>query len=420
MITTVHLSPGVTLRYIQTTRFKHGCITVQLLRPMCWEEAALNALLPTVLLRGTQKHPDLQAITRRLDDLYGASAGDLVRRVGDVQATGLGCTFTEDRFALEGDRILAPTVEFLRELLMEPKLEEGIFCRDFVESEKRNRLADIESEFNDKRLYAANSLMRIMCPEDSFGIPRVGEKEDVAAITADGLYAHYRRILREAPVEILYVGSAQLETVTDLLRPFFDRLDRCPAARPVTRPFHDAGGRQTTQDTGASQSILNMGFVTEITSDHPDRVAMGLCNAILGGSMTSKLFVNIREKRSLCYSVGSEYYGVKGILTVAAGIDASREQTVRQAVLEQIEDCRRGRITAEELGAAKEFMLSATRNVFESPGAMERYFATQYISGNTQTVEQLRQAIEAATVEDVARAAATLRAHSAFFLKGVG
>ena len=420
MITTTALSAGVTLRHFQTTRFKHGCITIQLLRPMCREEAALNALLPTVLLRGSRHYPDLRAVTQHLDDLYGASVGDLVRRVGDVQATGLGCTFTEDRFALAGDQILAPVVDFLRELLLDPQLEQGIFCQDYVESEKRNRLADIEAEFNDKRLYAANSLIRIMAREDSFGIPRVGSKEDVSAITAQSLYDHYRRILREAPVEIFYVGCADAQTVTDLFRPLFAGLERQPVPVPATAPLRDADGRQITQETAASQSILNMGFVTEIANGHPDLAAMRLCNAILGGTMTSKLFVNIREKQSLCYSIGSEYYSAKGIFTVAAGIDAQQEQTVRREILSQIDACKNGNISDRELTAAKEAILSALRTIYESPGAIERHFSTRTLSGTTQTSEELRQAIEESTVADVARAASTLREHSAFFLKGVG
>jgi predicted Zn-dependent peptidase len=161
-------------------------------------------------------------------------------------------------------------------------------------------------------------------------------------------------------------------------------------------------------------------LVTAITNDHPDLVPMRLCNAILGGTMTSKLFVNIREKQSLCYSIGSEFYSAKGIFTVAAGIDARQEQTVRREVLAQLEACRKGEISEQELAAAKEAMLSALRNIFESPGAIERHFSTRLLSGATQTLEELRQAVERATVEDVARAASTLEEHSTFFLKGVG
>ena len=93
MVKTIELSPGVTLRYFPDNRFKQGALSIQFLRPMCREEAALNALLPDVLLRGCQSAPDMRRITLRLDDLYGASVGALVRRVGDIQTTGLSCSF---------------------------------------------------------------------------------------------------------------------------------------------------------------------------------------------------------------------------------------------------------------------------------------------------------------------------------------
>ena len=134
MIQMMTLSPGVTLRCIRDDRFKHGCLSLQLLRPMQEEEAAMNALLPAVLLRGCRAYPDLRAITLRLDDLYGAGVGALVRRVGDWQTTGFYCSFTEDRYAMPGDAILQPLTRFVRQLLLEPLTENGVFREDFVQS----------------------------------------------------------------------------------------------------------------------------------------------------------------------------------------------------------------------------------------------------------------------------------------------
>ena len=94
MIKTFEIYPGITLRCFPDNRFKQSRLSIQLVRPMCREENALNALLPAVLLRGTQRYPDLQAITRKQDDLYGAGVGMLVRRVGDYQTTGLTCAFS--------------------------------------------------------------------------------------------------------------------------------------------------------------------------------------------------------------------------------------------------------------------------------------------------------------------------------------
>jgi len=127
MIETKNLLPGVTLRHCRDTRFKQGCLSFQLVREMNRAESALNALLPSVLLRGTKNCPDLRSITEHLDELYGASVSALVRRVGDYQTTGLYCGFMDDRFALPGDQVLAPMMTFLKELLLDSPLENGGF-----------------------------------------------------------------------------------------------------------------------------------------------------------------------------------------------------------------------------------------------------------------------------------------------------
>ena len=141
MIQTFKLSPGITLRCCRDTRFKQGCLSFQIIRPMRQEENAMNALLPSVLLRGTKNHGDLRAITHRLDELYGASVSAVVRRVGDYQTTGLYCGFMDDRFALPGDQVLAPMLAFLEELLLDSTVEEGGFLPAFVDSEKKNLIA---------------------------------------------------------------------------------------------------------------------------------------------------------------------------------------------------------------------------------------------------------------------------------------
>ena len=183
MIQTIQLTPGVVLRHYPDKRFKTAVLSVQFQRPLCREEAALNALLSSVLLRGTEKNPDMRSITARLDSLYGANISPLMRRIGDRQTIGLFLSCLEDRFALPGDCVLEPSLELLREILLEPKLVGGIFDPEFVESEKKNLIADIESELNDKRSYAAVQMLRSMCAGDSFALSLRGEKADVEAIS---------------------------------------------------------------------------------------------------------------------------------------------------------------------------------------------------------------------------------------------
>ena len=419
MTTTTELLPGVTLRCFPDTRFKQGALSFQIIRPMRREEAALNALIPTVLLRGTTKHPDLRAITLRLDELYGAAVGVTVRRAGDYQTTGLTCGFIEDKYALPGDRVLEPMIDFLRELLLEPVLEDGGFDRSFVESEKKNLISTIESELNDKRTYAMNQMLRAMCKADSYGVPRLGSVEDVERIDSVSAYAHYRDILRTSRIDIFYVGSAPAETVAQLLKPLFAEIGRNYIPRAPQTPFRDAGGEDLVETMDVSQGKLCLGYVTPITNRDPRFAAMQVMNTIFGAGMTSKLFMNVREKLSLCYSIGSGYYGSKGLVTVSAGIDFAKEQQTRDEIARQLDAIRNGDITEEELTSAKEALLSSLRSTHDSPGAIEGYYATAALSGMNMTPEQYMDAVRAVTAEQVAEAAKELRLHTTYFLKGV-
>ena len=324
MIQTYNLSQGITLRCCRDTRFKQGCLSFQIIRPMAASENAMNALLPSVLLRGTKAHPDLRTITHRLDELYGASVAPLVRRIGDYQTTGLYCGFMDDRFALPGDQVLAPMLSFVEELLLDSPLEGEGFLPDFVETEKRNLIATIESERNDKRAYSMNRLLKIMCRNDSFGLPRLGEVEQVAAIDPAALYAHYRKILRTSPIELFYVGSAEGEAVAAMVRPLLERLERKADSLPEQTGFHPCEGADEEEIMDVAQGKLCMGFTTPITNRTKEFPAMQVLNTIFGAGMTSKLFMNVRERMSLCYSIGSGYYGTKGILTVNAGSTLTR------------------------------------------------------------------------------------------------
>lgn len=419
MIHTFELMPGITLRCFPDNRFKQSALSIQFLRPMCREEAALNALLPAVLLRGCEGCPDLRDITLRLDDLYGASVGALVRRVGDYQTTGLHCGFIDDRYALQGDAIAEPMFGFLRQLLLQPVLEKGVFRTDYVESEKRNLISTIESQKNDKRAYAGSQLIRKMCAEDSFGIPRLGEKEQVAAITAESLYAHYLRVLKESPIHLFYVGSAEPARIAEGLKTLFRGLDRACIQLPSQSAYHVSQPGDYTEQLDVTQGKLCMGFYTPVTLRTADFAAMQVMNVIFGAGMTSKLFMQVREKLSLCYDIGSGYHSSKGIVTVSAGIDFHQEPVVRQQVLTQLEACQTGDISENELTAAKQALIAQLQSTHDSPGAIEGYYATAALSGLRWTPAEYTENIISVTAADVARVARSLQLHTVYFLKGV-
>jgi predicted Zn-dependent peptidase len=128
-------------------------------------------------------------------------------------------------------------LHFVGELLLQPLPGPDGFDSDFVESEKKNLISVIDSERVDKRAYAAGQLLKAMGKNDSFGIPRLGEKEDVASITAASLWQHYQTILQESPIELFYVGSAPAEEVMGLLQEMFAPLQRQCRPLPPQTPY---------------------------------------------------------------------------------------------------------------------------------------------------------------------------------------
>ena len=416
MLKTIEILPGIFLRSFTDRRFKQGCLSFQLLRPMKPDEAAKNALLPAVLLRGTKKHPDLRSITEKLDDLYGASVGASVRRVGDYQTTGLYCSFIEDRFT-GGEQVLSPMIAFLRELLLEPVLEDGGFCADFVSGEKKNLIATIESELNDKRAYAMGQLLRKMCKADSYGIPRLGDVETVAAIDAKDLYGHYQNILRTSTIHLFYVGSDP-DQAEKLLRKAFADLPREVTPLPKQTPFQDAGGCDETEVMDVTQGKLCLGYTTPITNKREDFAAMQVLNVIFGSGMTSKLFMNLREKLSLCYSCGSSYDFTKGVIFVRSGIANENYDRALGEILRQLEDIKKGKISEFEFESAKKALVSSYRQVTDSAYATESFFRTRILCGCTDGIEETARKIEQVTLSNVVEAAQRFGAEAVGFVRG--
>jgi predicted Zn-dependent peptidase len=210
-----------------------------------------------------------------------------------------------------------------------------------------------------------------------------------------------------------------LAQVEELVRDLFEGLDRAPVSLPPQTALNRSRFSRREKRMEVAQGKLCMGFVTPVTIRDPDFPAMQLLNMVLGGDVTSKLFQKIREEQSLCYAVSSAYHGAKGILTVSAGIDSSREETVKAAVLEQLEACRRGEITARELEAAREALRSSLLEIHDSPGAIENYYATAALSGLSLDPGAYMEALEGVTVDKLRQLARDVKPGAVYFLKGV-
>ena len=411
--------PGVYLTAVQSDKFKTGCFSLNLLRPMKKEEAAANALIPSVLLRGSETCPDIASISAKLDELYGASVGTLVRKKGEVQLVGFYCDYVQDEYVDEP--VFAPLMAFLAELLLNPRLENGAFPEAVVDSEKLNLENAMLSRINDKRTYAASQLIRTMCAGQPYGIPRIGEPEDLKNITAKSLYAHYRDLLATSRVELFYMGSLSPAAVTKVLQAALAELPRAEVFVPVgTTPAPAARPLQEkTERLDVTQGKLSLGFFTDITAKDPRYPALVLAATVFGGGATSKLFTNVREKMSLCYYASASFEKFKGVLSVSSGVEFSKLETAKTEILRQLEACKVGDITDDELESARGYLVSDLKIAMDSPGRLDDYYMGQILLEQDGTMQDLASAIARVTKQEAAEAIQALRLDTIYALEGV-
>lgn len=411
------LLPGIRLTAVKSDKFKTATLCLCLVRPLRADEAAMNALLPSVLLRGSRAYPTMRELSRFLETAYGASCGAIVRKRGEAQLTGLYAEFLDD--ALLSEPLLPDMISLLGGLLLDPMTAEGGFLPEYFAVERDNLRNAMEAEANDKRVYAFRRLCRRMFRGEPFATPAAGDKAELDAVTPQSLYAHYRRILTQSPIEIIYQGSSDPGPIAaafrDLLSPF------AGAERPLPPPPAAAVQREAqafSETQPLEQSKLVVGFRMAIPQTPAELAAQQVFLAVYGAGPSSRLFLRMREEQSLCYSVSASFDRCKGALFVCAGIDADQYESALREIRTQLAACAAGRISDEELQFAKSQLRSQLRAIGDNPARLEELYLGDAVGPIRATVAERTAAVEAVTAEDVAAAARTVREDTVFFLKG--
>lgn len=332
---------------------------------------------------------------------------------------GFYADFIEDAFLPAGEAVFAPMVDFMQEVLYRPLTENGCFCARHVEGEKQNLINAIESNLNDKRSYATSQMLKAMCAGEAFGVPRLGTVESVREITPESLWEHYQTVLRTSRIEIFYAGrKSPEEAAREFSRVLSERgVPSCvTASTQVVRRAEQT--RELSEALDVTQGKLVMGLRTGITVTDPDYPALVLLNAVYGAGITSKLFVNVRENRSLCYYASSSIEKYKGVMIVSSGVAFENYQTAKDAILAELDACRAGDISEQELESARRQTLSSFRAALDAPVQLDDFYIGAAIAGGAD-IPALMERIAALTAEDVAAAARKLTLDTVYFLKGV-
>lgn len=416
----MELMPGVWLNHLRSDKFKTACLSVNLLTQLSRETASMNALIPFVLRRGCARYGNLEALSARLDELYGTAVEPVVRRIGEIQCIGFFASIPERDFLPGKEDVLRPACELVGELLLNPATRGGLLLPQYVDSEREKMLDALRARVNDKRSYAVMRCIEEMCCFEDFSAGRLGSEEEMRAVRYAKLSKHYRSLLQQSPIEIFYCGRSSRKALAACLRDALATLPRGEIDEEIGTEIRmnalEDQPREVTEPMKVTQGKLVIGFRLGDCMEDPDPAALTVFNGVFGSGSTSKLFVNVREKLQLCYYAGSMLDMHKGLLLVASGIDFDKKEAAQAEIFQQLEAMRRGEISEAELQAAKAGAAADLRMTEDSQGELEGFWLSQIVRGLDYGPAELAELCGEVTREEVAAVARSVDCDLIYFL----
>lgn len=413
---TLEIGKNVKLTLIPESKFKTNLISVYIQRKLDRNEVTKNALLPGILKSGCNKYKTLGQLTDREEELYGSYLHAGASKRGESQVLGFSILSVNEKYLDE--KILGQCIEFLNEIINNPLVIDGGFNEEYLNIEKEILKDSIMSIINDKGNYAMKRTNEIMFEGEPYSINGKGYIEDLDNIDRVSLYEHYKEVLKTSPIEIMIEGEFEESEVVELIKEKF-QFDRGNIIDiPKEEYYKEVDKVKEVKETmDIAQGKLVMGYRCNVDYlDEEKYYSLLLGSRILGGGADSKLFINVREKESLCYTIYSTIQKSKSTMMVCSGIEAQNYEKTVNLVKEQVQKLKDGDITESEISNAKIAFINSLNSLNDEIGRISDFYFSQSISKNKSDLDQIKNMINKSTKEDIVEAVKNIELDTIYFL----
>lgn len=417
----INISDGINLGYIEKTKFKTNFFKICFC--MNLEEGVPTnlSLLAGVLMRASKNYPSISAINNRLDYLYDMNVSSGTYKRGERLYFSYECDFIKDEFLPDGEKLLDEALGMFEELVFNPYLADGGFDKKILDSEKTELENSIKSIINYKNAYVREKCIETLCQGERYAVSEQGKLEDIPEVTEKSLYEFYKRMLECSTVEIVFVGQAdETKLAEDFRRIFEKNTKRSP--KPIDETYITGKTKEKvcekTEKMQVNQGKLALGFRTGVGVIDKDCTAMSLFAEIFGGSPMSKLFMNVREKLSLCYYCRASLDSYKGIMLVLSGIQSKNRDKSFEAIMKELSDIQSGKVTPDEFEAAKLSLVNSYKTLDDSPAALSAWYISRIMCKSFENPEAIVERIQNTTLEEVIEVSKKVKLDTVYFLKG--
>jgi|GEM_PF-2541672 len=406
---TIQIADGINLHMHMTKKFKMNVMCVLLRRPLRRDEATVNALIAMILGMSCAKYPSAEELAAQTERMYGASYSCNVVKKGEEQIIQFLLEYLpkgEAGLGISSDEAFS----FLNEVAFNPLVVDDGFSLDVIEGEKRTLHAQLAARKNHKAEYARHRFLEEMCSSEAFAIAGDGYAEDIESIMPRQAYEHYRRVLKESPIEVLIIGDESADNCAAKVQDIFATQQRGIAIKMGLPQLtcKRAMCKKIHEHVGSNQGNVAVGFRGDIASVGKQAYALMLINELFGGYAGSRLFAVVRERENLAYTVYSVVYRFKGIVAVFAGVDAANFAKSVELINEQLDDIAHGNISGTELENARKSLLKKHETVKDYAGQMLEFYVMQHMLRDTDDLDDVIKKLRDVDASEIVVAASRL------------
>ncbi len=395
------IGKGTFITVIPGEKFKRNLLVFHMVIPGNRQNANELALLPHVLERRCATIADPMLLSRKLFDLYGAELSAESYMAGSNRILTMAISGLKNGFALDSEDLEHEYIDLCCNMLFNPALENGIFANLDVEIERAKQTDYLKSELNEKRSYCLRQARRKLYGNTSLGIESAGYLNEMEHVTQNSLFTAYQELLKTAQLEVTCCGI-EAEKVKNALQKRLDKIERAPVSpspRSVVKTPDDFKEISEAMDTAQGKLciILTSGQKADARRD----AVMRLASALLGGLPTSRLFMNVREKQSLCYYCTSSYAPLCGTLTMDSGIAHEDAPRAAEAMLHEFTELQHTPVLPQELTAAKSALKNAFLAAKDSPDALASWVFNEHLRESDLSLDEETALIESVRADEV-------------------
>ena len=412
------IKEGINLHTIKTNKYKTNLLSVFITTPLVKENITKQALISSVLRRGSKTMPTSEEISITLEEMYGASFDCGIDKIGNNHIIKLYLETINDEFLPEKNDILQKAINTILEIAFNPLVENGTFKEEYVKTEKENLKQIIEGKKDNKAKYSLDRCIEEMYKGMPYGLYKFGNVEDLEELTAKELYNYYKEMIKQCKIDIFISGKIDEKEIIKIVTED-ENIKILDSRSIVQHKMEKLPIKQepdiVKESIDVTQGKLVLGLNIENANEESKYIAL-VYNMILGGGANSKLFQNVREKASLAYTAGSNYIRQVNNIFIRCGIEIKNFDKALDIIKKQLEDIKNGEFTDADLQNAKQTIISTIKFIPDEQDTEVTYYFGQELSNNKVSFEAYIEKVKSVTKEQIVELAKSIKIDTIYFL----